>query len=87
MRVSAKSKSGAVAGAIAGMIRSGEDVEVYTLGAAAGHQATKALCILTGFLKEDGIIPKVVMSFEVKKVDGVERTIVKYAIHGEKINE
>jgi stage V sporulation protein S len=55
IRVSANSRTSAVAGAIAGIIRDHKHAEVQAIGAGAVNQALKALVIATGYLREDGI--------------------------------
>ena len=55
LKVSAKSRSTAVAGAIAGVIRESGRAEVQAIGAGAVNQAVKAVAIARGYLAEDGI--------------------------------
>ena len=55
IKVSANSRTSAVAGAIAGVIREHRHAEVQAIGAGAVHQAIKALVLATGYLKNDGI--------------------------------
>ena len=49
IKVSATSRSSAVAGAIAGVIREHKHAEVQAIGAGAVNQAVKALAIATGY--------------------------------------
>ncbi len=55
VRVSAHSRSTAVAGAIAGIMREQGYVEVQAIGASAVNQAVKALTIARNYLVEDAI--------------------------------
>ena len=55
IKVSANSRTSAVAGAVAGVIREHHRAEVQAIGAGAVNQAVKALVLATGYLKNDGI--------------------------------
>ena len=55
IKVSATSRTSAVAGAIAGIIREHGHAEVQAIGAGAVNQAMKALVLATLYLREDGI--------------------------------
>jgi stage V sporulation protein S len=55
IKVSAQSRTSAVAGAIAGIIREHKRAEVQAIGAGAVNQAIKALILATEFLRDDGI--------------------------------
>src|SRR3990172_7199871 len=55
IKVSANSRTSAVAGAIAGVIREHKHAEVQAIGAGAVNQAIKALVLATGYLRNDGI--------------------------------
>ena len=54
IKVSANSRTSAVAGAIAGVIREHHRAEVQAIGAGAVNKAVKALVLATGY--EDGCI-------------------------------
>jgi stage V sporulation protein S len=56
IKVSANSRTSAVAGAIAGVVREHKRAEVQAIGAGAVNQAVKALVLATGYLKLDGIM-------------------------------
>jgi stage V sporulation protein S len=51
IKVSANSRTSAVAGAIAGVIREHKHAEVQAIGAGAVNQAVKALVLAKGYLK------------------------------------
>lgn len=80
LKVSASSRSTAVAGAIAGVIRSGETADVQAIGAGAVNQAVKAVAIARGYLAEDGIDIVCVPSFVEIDINGQERTAVKVSV-------
>src|SRR5688500_15567523 len=60
IKVSATSRTAAVAGAIAGIVREHHRAEVQAIGAGAVNQAIKALILATGYLKDDGIFVRCV---------------------------
>lgn len=80
IKVSANSRSTAVAGAIAGVIREHGHAEVQAIGAGAVNQAIKAAAIARGYLLLDGINVIVIPSFGEIEIDGAERTTVKLTI-------
>ena len=55
LKVSSTSRTAAVAGAIAGVVRENQRAEVQAIGAGAVNQAVKALILATGYLRLDGI--------------------------------
>ena len=55
IKVSANSRTSAVAGAITGVIREHKYAEVQAIAAGAVNQAMKALALAAGYLKGDGI--------------------------------
>jgi stage V sporulation protein S len=55
IKVSATSRTSAVACAIAVLVREQRRAEVQTIGAGAVNQAVKALVLATGYLYQDGI--------------------------------
>src|ERR671929_2000921 len=63
IKVSANSRTSAVAGAIAGVVREHHRAEVQAIGAGAVNQAMKALILATGYLKSDGIFVTCVPEF------------------------
>ena len=80
LKVSAKSRSTAVAGAIAGVIRESNRAEVQAIGAGAVNQAVKAAAIARGYLAEDGIDVVCLPSFTEVMIGDQERTAVKLVI-------
>ncbi|GIV85511.1 MAG: stage V sporulation protein S [Candidatus Roseilinea sp.] len=80
IKVSATSRSTAVAGAIAGVVREHGRAEVQAIGAGAVNQAVKAAAIARGYLLLDGIDVVLIPSFGEVNIDGVTRTAVKFTI-------
>jgi len=81
IRVSAQSRSTAVAGAIAGVMREQEHAEMQAIGASAVNQAIKAVAIARGYLEQDGIDLVIVPTFTEVDIEGNERTAVRIAIY------
>jgi len=86
LRVSAKSKPDATAGAIAGAIREEGKVEIQTIGAGALNQAVKAITIARGYLAPNGVDIIFIPSFADIKIDEEERTAIKLAVMPRKYN-
>jgi stage V sporulation protein S len=80
IKVSAKSRSTAVAGAIAGVIREHKHADVQAIGAGAVNQAIKAIAIARGYLEQDGLDIVCVPAFVEIDVGGEERTAIKFAV-------
>lgn len=80
IKVAATSRSTAVAGAIAGIIREKGRVDVQAIGAGAVNQAVKAIAIARGYLELDNIHIYCVPSFSEILIDGKERTAVRLAV-------
>jgi stage V sporulation protein S len=80
IKVSAESRTSAVAGAIAGVIRDHGRAEVQAIGAGAVNQAVKAAAIARGYLHEDGIDVVCLPEFTTVDIDGKERTAVRLVI-------
>ena len=81
VRVSSHSKSTAVAGAIAGIMREEGFAEVQAIGAPAVNQAVKALTIARLYLEQDQMDIMVVPSFQSVQIEGEERTAIHFAVH------
>ncbi len=80
IKVSATSRSTAVAGAIAGVMREYRFAEVQAIGAGAVNQAVKALAIARGYLDGDGIDIMCMPQFMEVEIDGQERTAVRFTV-------
>ena len=84
IRVSATSRTAAVAGAIAGVIRQHHRAEVQAIGAGAVNQAVKALALATGYLRLDGIRVSFVPEFADVTIEEKERTAIKLVVEQER---
>ena len=80
IKVSANSRTSAVAGAIAGVVREHKRAEVQAIGAGAVNQSVKALVLAIGYLKNDEIDVVCVPEFVDVTIDDKVRTAVKLVI-------
>ena len=80
IKVSATSRTSAVAGAIAGVIREHKHAEVQAIGASAVNQSVKALALARGYLAEDGYEITCVPYFVDVEIDGKIRTAIKFIV-------
>jgi len=80
LKVSARSRSTAVAGAIAGVVRETGRAEVQAIGAGAVNQATKAVAIARSYLALDGIDVVCIPSFTDVMIGDQERTAIKLTV-------
>ena len=80
IKVSARSRSTAVAGAIAGVVREHNRAEVQAIGAGAVNQALKAVAIARGYLSEDDIDVIMIPYFTEVLIEDQERTAVRMVV-------
>ena len=80
IKVSANSRTSAVAGAIAGIIREHKHAEIQAIGAGAVNQAVKALVVATGYLREDGINIACVPEFAEVTIEDQVKTAIKLVV-------
>ena len=80
IKVSATSRTSAVAGAIAGVIRDHKHADVQAIGAGAVNQAVKAITLATTYLQQDGITISFVPEFVDVAIEDRVRTAVKFVI-------
>ena len=80
IKVSANSRTAAVAGAIAGVMRESHFAEVQSIGAGAVNQAVKAIILAKGYLVNDGIDIICVPEFVDVEIDGKVRTAIKLTV-------
>lgn len=80
IKVSANSRTAAVAGAIAGVVREHNMAEVQSIGAGAVNQAIKALILAKGYLANDGIAVMFVPEFVDVEIEGKVRTAIKMTV-------
>ncbi len=80
IKVSANSRTAAVAGAIAGVMRENKYAEVQAIGAGAVNQAIKAMVLAKGYLVNDSIDIVCTPEFVDVDIDGKVRTAIKLSI-------
>jgi stage V sporulation protein S len=80
IRVAAQSRSTAVAGAIAGVVREQGRADVQAIGAGAVNQAIKAVAIARGFLALDGLDIICIPMFTDVEIGGHERTAIRISV-------
>src|SRR3954452_17760756 len=80
LKVSARSRPSAVAGAIAGVVRESGRAEVQAIGAGAANQAIKAVAIARDYLAETGINAVCLPSFIDVVIDDEDRTAIRLIV-------
>ena len=80
LKVSSKSNPVSVAGAIAGIIREKQIVEVQGIGAGAVNQALKSIAVARGYVAPSGIDLVCTPSFASIDVDGESKTAMKLIV-------
>lgn len=84
IKVSARSRTASVAGAIAGVVRENKKAEVQAIGAGAVNQAVKAIAIARGYLLEEGVDVVCVPHFVEVDIDEQERTALRISVEPRK---
>ncbi len=80
LKVSAKSRPIATAGALANTIREEGKAEIQVIGPKAVNQAIKAIAIARGYLASSGIDLILVPSFADVTIDGEAKTAIKMLV-------
>ena len=80
IKVSARSRTASVAGAIAGVFREMGQAEVQAIGAGAVNQAIKAIAIARGYLLEEDVEVVCIPSFVEVDIEGHERTALRILV-------
>jgi len=80
IKVKANSRTAAVAGAIAGVMREHKRAEVQAIGAGAVNQAIKALVLAKGYLAEEDMNIVCIPEFVDVDIDGKVRTAIKLTV-------
>jgi stage V sporulation protein S len=80
LKVSAHSRSTAVAGAIAGVIREKGRAEIQAIGAGAVNQAAKAVAIARSYLALEGIDIICIPVFADVTIADQERTALRFVV-------
>jgi len=84
IKVSARSRTASVAGAIAGVVRESKKAEVQAIGAGAVNQAVKAIAIARGYLLEEGVDVICIPHFVEVDIDDQERTALRITVEPRK---
>ena len=80
LKVSSKSDSNRVAGALANVLRDQSSVEIQAIGAGALNQAIKGIAIARGFVAPSGKNLVCIPAFSDITIDGEERTAIKLIV-------
>ena len=80
LKVSARSRPSAVAGAIAGVVRENGRAEVQAIGAGATNQAVKAVAIARDYLRETDIEAVCLPAFIDVTIDNEDRTAIRMIV-------
>jgi stage V sporulation protein S len=80
IKVKAISRTAAVAGAIAGVMREQKHAEVQAIGAGAVNQAVKALVLAKNFLIQDGMEIFISPEFVNIEIEEKVRTAIKFVV-------
>lgn len=80
IKVSATSRTAAVAGAIAGVMREHRYAEVQSIGAGAINQAIKAIVLARSYLENDGIDLVCAPEFVDIDIEGKIRTAIRLVV-------
>ncbi len=84
LKVSSKSNPSSVAGAIAGLVREHENVEIQVIGAGALNQAVKGITIARGFVAPLGIDLMFIPAFVEIELYGEMKTGMKLIVKEDK---
>ena len=80
LKVSSRSNPNSVAGAMAGVVRQTNAVEVQVVGAGALNQAVKAIAIARGYLAPSNIDLICIPTFADIEIDGENRTALRLSV-------
>lgn len=80
IKVSGTSRTSAVAGAIAGVVRENKRAEVQAIGASAINQAVKAMALARGYLSNDGYDIIFIPEFVDVQIEDKVRTAIKFTV-------
>ena len=80
LKVSSKSNTNSIAGALANVLKDESTVEIQAVGAGALNQAIKGIIIARGFMAPSGKNLYCIPSFASIMIDNEERTAIKIVI-------
>ena len=84
IKVSSKSHPASVAGALANLFKTRDEVEIQAIGAGALNQAVKAVAIARGFVAPAGVDLVCIPAFAEVEVEGEDRTGIKLIVESRK---
>ncbi|MEJ2264659.1 MAG: stage V sporulation protein S [Anaerolineales bacterium] len=87
IKVKGTSRTSAVAGAIAGVVREYNRAEVQAIGASAVNQAVKALALAKSYLVQDGIDIIFIPEFVDVEIEEKIRTAIKFVVEPRESHE
>jgi len=80
IKVAGTSRTSAVAGAIAGVVREYKKAEVQAIGASAINQAVKAMALARSYLSNDGYNIIIIPEFVDVQIEDKIRTAIKFTV-------
>ena len=80
LKISSKSNPNSVAGALAGLIKDKDEVEMQTIGAGSLNQAVKSIAIARGYVAPLGVDLYCVPAFTDVEVEEETRTGIKLIV-------
>ena len=80
IKVRGTSRTSAVAGAIAGVVREHQHAVVQAIGASAVNQSVKALALSKRYLEQDEIDVVFVAEFIDIEIEGKTRTAIRFTV-------
>lgn len=80
LKVSARSQPSMLAGAIAGVLRSGDVAQLQAIGAGAVNQAVKAIATARTYLEADDIDLMCIPAFTQVELEGEQRTAISIRV-------
>jgi len=80
LKVSARSQPSMLAGAIAGVLRSGDIAQLQAIGAGAVNQAVKAIATARTYLEDDDIDLMCLPAFTQVELEGKQRTAISIRV-------
>lgn len=83
LKVSGQSNPSSVAGAIAGLLRTEDKVELRAIGAGAVNQAVKSIAVARGYVAANGMNLVCIPAFGECEVEDTEKSMIRFIIKSE----
>lgn len=83
LRVSSQSNPASVAGALAGLLREVDKVELRAIGAGAVNQAVKSIAVARGYVATQGMNLVCIPAFGECEVEDTERSMMRLIVKSE----